>query len=552
MSRLLHATVLLFLALSLGCDEPAPMRDAGAGADASLRADSGAEGDADTPSADAEVVDASATDGGAPAEPRVEVVLDAPIVETSAEAITEVTVRCVARFATGIPMADPGDFVIAVEGSGVTRAGDTFTFAERGSHRVTCASASLGRQGEDTIVVAYEAVDRDVIRLAGFAAAEGDAVDRAVSAGRAGDEAAVRAVAAELSTLRGEIDLDRYAAVSWLVPHPNGWPTVEEARAAGETAGPDDVAFAAALSEASMALGALETAIADLPTDAITESDELAYRSASERLARASADLAALSPSPIAVLEGLPLIDRLVSWDLPRTQRAGVSWFADQLATASVPGSGGEVISLIGPAISMAAQHALGSVPSYSGLLKDLMRATITMGIQLALRGLIEETYPPTLGGPAISGVFGRALGALSPGLDFEVDAANYDPVDPNNNVVIIIPPNAPDFALEVEGVLGSVNALRAAGNWLQVAKAIWDGLKSIGALADGIAGIGSATPVIHSIGYSTDGLMRAVFPPAPTMINCNIVPRIGYVIPLRVGVGYGESVSVLVPAERC
>lgn len=180
------------------------------------------------------------------------------------------------------------------------------------------------------------------------------------------------------------------------------------------------------------------------------------------------------------------------------------------------------------------------------------MRATVSMGIQLALRGLIEETFPPSLDGPTITTVFGHGAGALSPGLDFTVDASNVDTADPNNDVVILIPPNAPDFLLSVEGILGGVDGAFEARHWLQAAKAVWDAIKSIYETAAGLAALGDTNVVIHGSGLSTDGLEYIVFPPAPTHINCNLVPRTGYLVPLRLGVGYGPAVTVLVPAESC
>ncbi|HJL17554.1 MAG TPA: hypothetical protein RMH99_17960 [Sandaracinaceae bacterium LLY-WYZ-13_1] len=551
MTRSIRFFGLVLFVAAVGCDggdADAPDGGPDPGLDASTPP--GTDG-GEPPAADA----GGGDDGGAapdagPVEPgpTMQVRLDRPIVERDNEQLVELGVTCIPRDADGLRIDDPGDLEASVSAGDAAAVGDfTFTFPSRGSYVVTCRSESLGLEGTERVEVAYEGIDRDVIRLAASGATIGEALDRGFAAARAGDEAAVRAAAAALDEASAGIDVERYRDdVEILVPFPPGWPTAADARAAGLDDAPDDAAWGPALDELSDALTALRDATDDLPTSGtLAPGDDADYVAASERFAAAAAALEPLEPSPAALLASMDVMNRVATEQLPGAMRDGGATFGTILATADVPPPGSDELTLVGALVRIGIQHVVSNY-SYQSVLKKLGRAVLESFLQMAIADLIDELIPPDLGAPEIELACGASCSFLAPGNPWTISGDLWESSDPSEYAVIFIHPNVPGLLLDVVDLFTSARDVLEGDHWIQIAKNIYDIIKSIRDVAASTHSITNPDRVIlrpESVAPGSPDLVS--MPPLPTEVNCSLVPQPGTFIPVRYGVGRGPSFEV-------
>ena len=388
------------------------------------------------------------------------------------------------------------------------------------------------------------------MRLAAINARAESELNDALAGVVGGEIESVHAAGAELSVLHAELmAIDFARSPRMLVEHPAGMPTAADARDAGIPANADDAAFGAALIAARDALTGVRAVYESLSVDNVSMAEATRFAEANGRLRDALAALETLDPSAIAVLENLPAIDQLVTEELVANARETLSFLGAFLAAAELaPGDGGEVATLIGAAASIATQSALSTLPSYSGILTSVGKSAIGMGILMAARGLIREAFPPALDGPEVIMVFGSAGGFVSPGIEWYAEIVNADLDIPSNNQMIIIPTTAADFLTEITGIAGDFNSALTAfdDHWLKRAKALYDAMNGLRDAADAAAGVGEG---IVLTGQAVGSLNMIQFP-AQTGFNCDGLVRNTYVVPVRLGVGFGEPYQVIVPAE--
>lgn len=518
--------------------------DSGSGEDAGRRPDGSAGSDA-------------GRDAGPPTPvPRVEVRLDRPIVERDNEQLVELTVTCIPRDEDGLVMADPGDLVASVSATDAAQTSPfVFTFPARGAYTVSCRSDALGLGGEERVEVAYEGLDRDVIRLAERSASAQAAIDRGLAAARAGDEGTVRAAGAELAAVASGIDLDRYAPLTALVPFPPGWPTAAQARAAGLGRGADDAAWSGALADVASTLADLETATAALPrTGELTPADGATYEAALDAVIVAIRRVEGLDPSAAATLEHMPELNAVVSSALPRAMRAQADYLGEAYATAAVPAPSPGSLTFVGALVSIAVKSIVAEY-SYGALLKKVGAVIRENMIALALADLIDELIPPDAGAPVIDSAHGSAGGFLTPGNPWAALGSGWGSPRPSDYVVVFVHPNIPGLLSDVLGLFTSAAGVLDGDHWVQIAKNVYDIIRSTIDIAERSYSIADPDRVLLvPTGIIDDGAGGHIveFPSLPTGVNCSFLPRVGTLIPVRYGVGRGPSHMTNVIQEGC
>lgn len=542
--------IILACSLALwGCDGGGAEPDAGDGGPSPM--DGGAPDGG--PSRDAGVdEDASAPDGGPTTPtPRMEVFLDRPIVERANEQLTELTVTCVPRDADGARLPDPGDLVVSVDAPDASEvAPSRFTFPSRGAYVVTCRSESLGLTGTERVEVAFEGIDRDVVRLAAHASVIQRSIDDGVEAARAGDEAAVRAAGVELRAA-SELELARFAGLQTLVPT-FPWPTADEVAAAGLGDGPDDAAWASALAEVADASAAHRAALAELPTSGeLGPTDEADLTAAATRLRDAITAMEGLSPSPAATLASMPALDALLGEEVPTGLRDGSAYLATVFETADVAPSGSG-LTLVGALVSIAVQEFL-STYSYRAVLKKAATVIRDNVIQMILADLIDELLPPELGAPEIDLACGASCSFLAPGNPWTISGNHWDDPDETRYRVIFIHPNLPGLLADVAGLFSSARSVLDGDHWIQIAKNVHDIIQSVQDIASATYSVTDPSTVVLQPRAVSPGDPDLVDMGAmPTGVNCSSFPRSGTFIPVRTDVGRGPSFMANFTGEGC
>ncbi len=533
------------------------------------------------PSADAAAMDgggradagadaASGEDGGEPvpaegvASPGLHVWVDRPLLEQADETLTELTVRCSLRDDAGRVQVPPADLEITVDAPDATEVRSSlgeavFTFPEAGSFHAVCRSMSLEMEASESFEVAFEGIDRDVLRLAARAAAAQQALQAALDAAVAGDAGALSAAAGALRAVADRVDPSRLAGGSYLVDiSPDRWPTADDARAAGMEAGPQDADWLTGCMRVRAALGALGDAVDALPDPAgsgpLAEAAVAGYAAASEDLRAAVAAWEGLEPSPPGWLQGLDCLDGLVTVDLPRALAAELSWHASALAAADLPGPGSGAFTFIGTMIANTARSIYDTY-AYQSLLKAAARRALYNAALLAAADLFNRYLPAGTGAPEITSVHGSAAGFVVPGNPFYAVGAGFDPRPEGNYVIFVYPDLGSEVRDAIDGALGAcqlpelgrsrlLNALKMAKAVKECIDGVEQAAMDVGALADKV--------VLEPA--SVDGDLGALyFSALPTGVHTMDrlgIPATGVLIPVRRRVGHGPAIAVNVIAE--
>ncbi len=542
--------------------------DGGGSRDGATGRDAGPEGGMDA-TADAE----GRPDGGddvpvdGVAGPGLHVWVDRPLVEQADETLVELTVRCSVRDASGAVQLPPADLSIEVDAAGATEVRSmpgeaVFTFPEAGSFRATCRSVSLGLEASESFEVAFEGIDRDVLRLASYAAAVQRASQAALDAAASGDASALASAASALQGVADELDPSRLAAGSYLVDiTPDRWPTADEALDAGLEEGARDADWVAGCERVRTAARALRGVVGALPdpsgTGPLAEDAVAGYAATSEALRAAVASWEALEPSPVGWLRGLGCLDGLVSEDLPQALWAEAAWHAAALASAELPGPGSGAFTFIGTMITNTARSIVDAY-AYQSLLKSAARRALYNAVLLAAADLFNRYFPAGTNAPEITSVHGSAAGYIVPGNPFYALGVGFDPDPAGNYVIFIYPDLASGVRDAIQGALGAcqfpdlgrsrlLNALKMA----KAVKACIDGVEQ--AVSD--VGMLASKVVLVPTGTDTTGLGALYFSSSPTGVHCMDrlgLPATGILIPVRRRVGHGPAINVTVIADSC
>jgi len=565
--------VLVTAGLVAGCDGGGAGEDAaldagramGSDARASLEDASGLDApglDAyaarpDAPGLDAPGLDTGGEDAASSVPtPRMEVRLDRPLVERDNEVLIRVAVTCVPHDAAGFVIPDPGDLRIRIEpAGGVEVEPGVFTFAARGHHVVTCASATLSLTGSTPLEVAHEGIDRNVIRPAAAGHRTGQTLADAIAAGQAGDEPAVRALAIQIAEVATTLPESRFGETHLLVPLPAGWPTAAEARAAGLGAGADDAAWASALAELEAAVAQERAALAMLPTTGeLTDADARPYLDASARVHAAALALAPLSPSPAAMMESMASIDRLLADALPGAVREGASYFGEVFRTARVVPPSGSGLTLVEAVVSVAINTVVSEY-SYTSVLKQLGAVALDNMTAFVVAGLIDDALPPGAEAPTILSAHGPAAAFVGAGRSWTARGERWDPPELDDYAVFFIHPEINGIFSDLVGWLDSARGVFSGNNPIQIAKNIHDIIRSFIDLAESTYGITDESRLVLYPEGISEGLPEEYFidfPALPARVNCSFLPRVGTMIPVSRTRGRGPSYMVNVYQETC
>jgi hypothetical protein len=329
--------------------------------------------------------------------------------------------------------------------AGVTKNGETITFANAGIYTVSCQVEVDGQTvtAQTDISVLNEAIAPRVATAAQGVAGVGAGVHHLLAANGGSDQALVDAVAALDASVSG-VDPAAYADLTDVLRKvPGDYPTSAELTAAGIASSPDDAALSGGMDAFAAALAALRTTIASIDPQNPTSADEAALAARSAELESAVKKLSALSPSTHGVLATRQKMATLVRDEIVPSTRA-IGQLASAVAHAAAPdvlnvkGGGQTNFGFLSLAIGMFGQSTLQLQlvnQWYGDYIKEIDKSLNN----LILLGLIDYILPPDPGGPEIEWLQSSGAQGISiPGYDTWVYGKNFNP-DPGLNMFIVI-----------------------------------------------------------------------------------------------------------------
>ncbi|UQA58349.1 hypothetical protein [Polyangium aurulentum] len=339
--------------------------------------------------------------------------------------------------------------------TGVTKNGNSITFAEAGIFTVSCQVQVEGQTvtAETDISVLNEAISPLVAKAAMGVSGVGAGLHRLLAANGGSDQALVDAVAALDASVAG-IDVATYAELSDILRKvPGGYPTSDALTAAGIASSPDDAALPGGMDDFAAALAALRSTIAGIDPKNPTAADEAALAARSAELESAVKKLSALTPSTHGVLATRQKMALLVRDEIVPATRA-VGKLASDVAHAAAP----DILKVKGDADSSASKGPGGpaNFGFFSLAIGMFGQSTLQMQLvnqwygdyikeidkslnNLILLKMIDYILPPDPGGPVIEMLqssFGQ--GFAVPGYDTWVYGKNFNS-DPEYNMFIVI-----------------------------------------------------------------------------------------------------------------
>ena len=531
-------------------DTPADGDDtADSPADVPADGDDTADGPADVPGDAAEGTDVEG-DGDAQEEeileeaPRLVLVFTSSIIETMIEE-SHVDVDCEYRDVDGTLLTPPGDLEIYTTADDATVDGSRYSFDEIGEKEFVCSSSSLSLETIDSVVVAFEGMDRGAVRLASFVETSRRAFEAMMASADADDETAYADAIAGLRASFDEISTHYYTDYSFYVYHPYGWPTRGAMEADGLTTGPDDAAWAAALSDLASDLALLQTAWTSFNAYAMDSDNVDAIISLSADVKDTIDDLHGLAPSEIAFMESQGSLTTIVGTRLTPIVRMSSTKLADAFEHYGPGGEGGSRFSLVEMLVSLAINQILSTLPSYSSMLKDAGKAAASSAMMLIIQGLIDREWPAVPGGPEFDSVHGSSAGFLLPGNPWTAVGSSFNTELYRNMVVFVPPVVGIGYVDTIDSIFSACDGLLSDPNILKRVKKLKD---IVGTLMQVLESDGYASEMIVLIPESVDAwgdpeFMQ--FGPCPTGVNTMFYPVVGILIPVNLDVGRGPSHSV-------
>ncbi len=461
------------------------------------------------------------------------------------------------------PLADPGDLEVKVNAADAKYSKGMWTFTKAGKVDVTCTSKSLNMGHQVDVLVASRGLDPAVSRMASELERGGTLVTTIIETGKKNDKAAQQKALKEFDKSGKEMWAGFAEKTRALIPHPNGMPKLAKLQAKGLKAGPDDVKWLAAVTETKAAVAAMKKAIAAVDPKKPSAADLAAIGAAQKLVDAGAAKLAKLKPSPLAVYTNLAAVDDLIGKDLAGVTRAHQLMLSKAFhhldKTAPPPPCNG-CFSLVGVMVSIGVQYVLSSIPSYTGILKDIGWQIGEMVLTLVIKDVIDDQFPPQAGGPSITAMARGSAVSVSPGYALTIMGANFGDKPGQCGVVFITPMVSKTIIDAVKLIVGGIpklSDLKSKGAW-EAAKAIKSGIDQLKAF------VALTTDAIPQLAESGVVLMwsqsKSTFAnPAfiklgvvPKKSNCGWLPKPGIMLPLCSHTGRGPSFTVTVIGKKC
>jgi hypothetical protein len=354
-----------------------------------------------------------------------------------------------------------------------------------------------------------------------------------------------------------------------LLPIPKGAPALKTLQAKGLVAGADDGKWVASLDATMAALVKMQVAIGSVDPTKPSSADVIALQAAQKNVEVAVKQLGGLQPSTLAVFEHRDKIEALVGKQLAATAKAHQSLLSKGLHSAQnkppPPPPCPNCFTLVGTMVSIGVQYALASIPTYTGLLKDMGWVIGEMAVTLLLKDIVDDQFPAQADGPSITAVSGLSVVAVTPGMPLNVLANNFGTQPGECGVVFVTPAVSKAIVDGVKLIMGGVPSfkdLKSKGSWqaAKVIKSAIDQLKgfvTLGAVT--IPSIAENGVVLMSSqpGSSFASEMAMIkLGTVPKKANCGSaiiqVPKPGFFIPYCRSTGRGPSYNVTVIGKKC
>jgi len=458
-----------------------------------------------------------------------------------------VDVECFYEDRLGNVLPSPSDMEIYTTATDFHLDGARFSFDEIGEKEFVCASGSLGLETRDSVIVAYEGIDRSTIRLSEFSNFARHTLKQILASADMDDPdgylAGIQEIETNISSIRGEYFND----YTFFVYNPLGWPSRSQLESAGFAPNSDDSTYMTQLNELSNRLNLLMDEWQRLDSHALDStivgniiSRTIDVRNTVENIGR-------LSPSEIGFMESRSVWSDIVARKLAPVVRVSEEKLTEALRWYGPGGGGlgGSKFTLVEMLVDLAISEIIDALPSYEKLLKDAGKAATASALMMVISGLIDRQWPALPDGPVFDSVHGSAAGFLLPGNPWIAVGSNFNR-DTMRNMAIFIPPSVglgyvdvvDDILSAGDGLLSDPNILKRVKKWVDIVRT----------LVSQVVDDGLDPTIITLFPESVDigpDMEFMYFGPCPTGVNPSMFPVVGILIPVNLDVGRGPSINV-------